>query len=50
METEERISAIEKQMEKYDLLILALVKFASKSAKGRLLLTAIGIPRELWPS
>ena len=49
METEERLSAIEKQMERYDLLILALVKFAAKSAKGRLLLAAIGIPKELWP-
>jgi hypothetical protein len=49
VDTEERISDIEKRLEKYDLLILAVVSFAAKSAKGRLLLTGLGIPKELWP-
>jgi hypothetical protein len=49
VETEDRIKDIESRLERYDLLILALVGFAAKSAKGRLLLTALRIPRELWP-
>jgi hypothetical protein len=49
VETEERIRDIEGRLERYDLLILALVAFAAKSAKGRLLLTALRIPKELWP-
>ncbi len=48
MDVDERLSKLEAQQEKYDLLILALVKFAAKTAKGRLVLTALKIPKDTW--
>ena len=48
MDTDERITDLEKRLERYDRLILALTRFAAKSTKGRFILTALGIPKELW--
>lgn len=43
METDERLSALEKRLEAYDTLVGRLIAFARTSAKGRLLLKALGL-------
>jgi hypothetical protein len=48
MDVDERLSKLERQQEKYDLLILALVRFAARTSKGRLILTGLGIPKDTW--
>jgi hypothetical protein len=43
METEERLTALEAKLAAYDTLVGRLIAFARTSAKGRLLLKALGL-------
>ena len=43
MDTEERISLIEKKIETYDNLVARLVAYAGTTKKGRLLLAVLGV-------
>lgn len=43
MDTEERISALEERLAAYDTLAGRLIAFARTTARGRLLLKALGL-------